>query len=227
MVSKSRAAGSFLGGILGSPTVALLLLGLGALLIFRKDITGALGSISAPTINLPEIKFPEFPEIKFPEFPTFPDFGSFFGFGGNGDQPEEPFETSPEVTEAPECVCGTNIVQDALGGVVVTCKACPEPPPFRDAEMFAKAFPEPFIPTAQEVPPEIVVDPSIGGEFEGGGVSFIGGSISEIPFCNKSIGDIASEFGISASAAANMKFIECENSGGFDFTQPITGSGAA
>jgi len=59
--------------------------------------------------------------------------------------------------------------------------------------------------------------------FIGGGLSFIGGTINEIPLCNLSIGDIAEKFGISASAAANKKFIECEESN-FDFGTN-TGSG--
>jgi len=84
---KAKAAGQFLGGILNNPFVAILLLGVGALLIFREPILRGFSSIGESlgdiNISLPEIKFPEFnfPEITFPEFnfPELPDFSSIFG----------------------------------------------------------------------------------------------------------------------------------------------------
>jgi len=88
MVKKARAAGSFIGGILGNPFLVLGGIVLGALILFRKDITGAFASLGTGisegigdiNIQLPEIKFPEitFPEIKFPEFPDFTDIFSGF-----------------------------------------------------------------------------------------------------------------------------------------------------
>jgi len=73
------AGGSFLGGILGNPIVAIVLLALGGLLIFRKDISGALSNFKLPSLpSLPDITFPSLPDITFPtfEFPTF-EFPSF------------------------------------------------------------------------------------------------------------------------------------------------------
>ncbi len=77
MVKKARAAGSFIGGILGNPFLVLGGILLGALLIFRKDITGAFGSLGSGisqglgdiNINLPSI---ELPSITFPELPSLP-----------------------------------------------------------------------------------------------------------------------------------------------------------
>jgi len=119
--------------------------------------------------------------------------------------PPEPVETSPEVTAAPDCVCGTNIIQDASGAITVNCKACDTPDPFRDAEMFAEDFPEP-IPEPPPLPP-IVIDPEleVEGEFTGGGPSFIGGSIGQTPVTTLfQVLDLFPSF--SASQAANFLF---------------------
>jgi len=103
MVAKK--AGQFLGGILNNPFVALLLLGIGALLIFREPILRGFSSIgeslgdiniSLPDINLPEIKLPEFnlPEFEFPEFKfpeiMLPDFSGLFGQGGITPPAQDP-----------------------------------------------------------------------------------------------------------------------------------------
>jgi len=62
------------------------------------------------------------------------------------------------------------------------------------------------------------------GGFVGGGPSFEGGTIFETDICNKSLGQIAAENGISASAAADMKAQACEDLSFFDFGEN-TGSG--
>jgi len=72
------AGGSFLGGILGNPVVAIVLLAIGALLIFRKDISGALSNFKLPEFpSLPDFSFPDinFPSFEFPSFDfEFPSF---------------------------------------------------------------------------------------------------------------------------------------------------------
>jgi len=208
--------GAAVGGFFTNPVV-LIIAALGfTLFIFRDKISqfvsDAIGGIELPDINLPDINLPsfEFPSFEFPsfDFPSFDfpnpfeDFNlcSLFGIGCDGDTPpDEP--TSPEVLEAPDCVCGTNIVQDAQGQITVTCKACDTPPPFRDAEMFAEDFPEP------PPPPPIVIDPDleVEGDFVGGGPSFIGGSIGQTPVTTLfQVLDLFS--GFSASQAANFLF---------------------
>jgi len=97
-MAKARAAGSFLGGIANNPGIIIIALAIGALLIFRKPITEAFGSLGESITSgiggigtsitegfaglkfpeLPDINFPEFPEITFPEFPDFTDLFSGF-----------------------------------------------------------------------------------------------------------------------------------------------------
>jgi len=127
------------------------------------------------------------------------------------------------------CQCGTSIIQDIQGDVQEKCIICQgqtegpfvkTPAEIAEEQAFINSLNPPAIPIA--VP--IFMPPiELPAGFEGGGPSFIGGSINPVPLCNKSIGQIAEEFGISASAAANMKFIECEESS-FDFGTN-TGSG--
>jgi len=151
-MAKAKAAGSFLGGLFGNPVVALLLLGLGALLIFRKDITNFLdkgiGNITFPDIPNPFEGF-EFPTFTNPfegfEFPTFeiPDFSSIFEgfkmeqedfFKNFQDQFTNLFKTEIEqpqkmvedtgLIDFSKCQCGATIIQDAFGNVFSECKKC-------------------------------------------------------------------------------------------------------
>jgi len=152
--------------------------------------------------------------------------------------------------ERDACKCGTNIIQDIQGDVSETCiSPCPDEPsnggfigptqppePCVDVPLIQGGSfntctgivtppsnggfigpPEPTIEPPFE--PPVVLPPG----FEGGGPSFEGGTIFETDICNKSIGQIAQENGISASAAADMKFQACETSA-FDFGTN-TGSG--
>jgi len=175
-----------------------------------------------------------FTEFEFPkfEFPTF-DFGSFFGGngGGNGlDLPPDVEDTgllTPEQRAA--CGCGTNIIQDIQGDVSETCISPCDIPEEGDPDFIGpiqedKPFmlPEPEPPFEEPDPFEPPVELPVG--FVGGGISFEGGTIFETDICGKSIGQIAIENGISASAAADMKAQACEDLSFFDFGTS-TGSG--
>jgi len=116
MGTKAKAAGQFFGGILNNPFVALLLLGLGIVLIFRGDIRKGFAGIGEGfgniDITLPEIKFPEitFPEFK---FPALPDFTSIFsGFQNQID------DISGQVFKIGESVgefgAGTTITKEGI-----------------------------------------------------------------------------------------------------------------
>jgi len=83
---SARAAGGFLGGITNNPGIVIILVILGIVLIFSKDIAKGIGGLKFPSfefpdINLPDITFPSF-DIDFPsfdfEFPSF-DFSNIFG----------------------------------------------------------------------------------------------------------------------------------------------------
>jgi len=182
----------------------------------------------------------------------FEDFfgGITGGLGGGGAGFPPDVEDIGLMTdeERAACECGTNIIQDIQGDVSETCIPCEGAPGSEGAEIIGGGSTEPICidvpnlltggtfntctgeekfpePPSEPEEPEPPFEPPIDlpPDFEGGGVSFEGGTIFETPLCNKSIGQIAAEFGISASAAANMKFIECEQSD-FDFGTN-TGSG--
>jgi len=166
---KAKSAGSFIGGIFNNPTFLILGALTIALLFFQKDIRNAFGGLAEGfgkiDIQLPEIKFPEFtfPEIKFPDFnfPEFdfpdinidlPDFTSIFaGFQEQIDtglaaikpqvDPERmdvPFPTEEDPMKTIDIVPDFGLRDDPR-------RTKPEPEPtviFRDAERFAKDFPE-------------------------------------------------------------------------------------
>jgi len=237
----ARAGGSFLGGIANNPGIVILGLVLGGLFIFRDKISEAFASvgegfgnidIQLPEIKLPDITFPEFP--KFPEI-TFPDFAGFFtGFQEQQTNFFEQFtnlfksEGIPQPQKMVEdtglidpltCECGSTIVQDAFGNVNQTCNKCAPSgtpsEPFRDAERFAMDFPEEFI-EKPVVQPSVQVQPvlQLPTGFEGGGVSFVGGSIfptgtglSQENIANLSLSDIIDLFNVTASQASNIRGI--------------------
>jgi len=241
---KARAAGSFLGGIFNNPGI-IILGGLAiALLFFQKDIREAFGNLGKINIELPEFKFPEFtfPEITFPTLPEI-NLCTLFGIGCNGDKPPEPvgdlpFPPDVENTglltdeERAACGCGTNIIQDIQGDVSETCIICEIPeegdpdfigPTQPNGDFSLDTFFDEPDPIFDEPEPPFEPPIELPPGFEGGGPSFEGGTIFETDICNKSIGQIAQENGISASAAADMKFQACETSD-FDFGTN-TGSG--
>lgn len=55
------------------------------------------------------------------------------------------------------------------------------------------------------------------GNFKGGGVSFIGGSVNETPIKFLSLGQIIDKFGVSASKARDLQFQARNEGKGFDF----------
>jgi len=61
-------------------------------------------------------------------------------------------------------------------------------------------------------------------QFEGGGISFSGGTIFETPIANLSLSQIIDKFNVTASQAANIKAIAGDDFGDFDFGTN-TGSG--
>jgi len=243
---KAKSAGQFLGGILNNPFVAILLLGIGALLIFREPILRGFTSIgegfgkielpdiTLPTINLPEIKFPEFPEITFPEFPEFkfPEFKfpDFFGGGDELEQPLKMVEDTGLLEDPTVCKCGSSIVQDAFGNVNQTCKACPTDTalPSQDPALNVPVLPagmlggifggitqflgltpaQAFAVEEKDVSVQSFLPDQPTQQFEGGGVSFIGGSIFETPIENLSLNQIINMgLASTASEAANLKAI--------------------
>jgi len=241
MVAKT--AGSFLGGFFNNPgLVAIAGIGL-ALFIFRDKISDFVQK-GFDSFKLPEFPDINFPDIVFPEFPTFPDinfpdinfpeFPPFFGPPAPippppGPIPDEDFPLKGVIT--PE---GCTILPN---GVI----SCPTPPTFDVCATFPELCQdEPFVKTPAEIaeeeafkrslnpptppPPPPIIIPLPPG-FEGGGPSFIGGSITETPItCNSSLGFIIDKLGVTASQASDIRAQACNDFGDFDFGDN-TGSG--
>jgi len=210
MVKASREAGSFLGGGLGgflsSPfglgSLGVVALGV-TLFIFRKQISeffqkgfesiGGLGNINLNLPSLPDITLPSLPELpqgfELPKF-EIPTFNLDFLF------PKAP------LTEAEQ------FDFSGLEGGVSPEPTGVTPDPFRDAAIFAKDFPETFVPIAP-TPEPVTVAPSLLDQiiapFSGGGVSFEGGTIFETPIENLSLSQIIDKFMVTASQAADIR----------------------
>jgi len=236
----ARAAGTGIGAIFNNPTFLIIGALAVGLFIFRDKISGffqsSIDNFELPPINieLPEITFPELPEIEFPDFSDLFDF-----FGGGGNDGNAPIITDNNVPQDLNCPCGTKIVQTADGTVTTTCIACGGgsgelPSEFGPDNIPAECIEIPqigggsfnscsgvFTPAEIDpIIPPIDVDPDIGGDFGGGGPTFIGGSINPISFsCGMSLSQIIDAgLASSASEAANLKFEMCEQEDSdFDF----------
>jgi len=246
-MAKAKAAGSFFGGLFGNPVVALLLLGLGALLIFRKDITNFLdkgiGNITLPDITLPDITLPDI---------TLPDFsGIFEGFqqqqtnffkqftdlftGGGIPQPQKMVEDTG-LDPLASCQCGASIVQDAFGNVNVTCKQCdavdtslPSQDPSLNVPMqegFVGGIGGGLLDFLGLTPAQKFVQEKISGgnlpqgfqQFQTeGSIGNLGFSINPVPIQNLSLSQIIDMFDVTASQAANILAIAKDDFGNFDF----------
>jgi len=231
----AKAAGGFLGGLTNNPGAVIILLGLGALLIFRKDITNFLdkgiGNINLPDINLPDIKFPDF-DFKFPDFDfkfpdiKFPDFS--FDFGDplkdiqtsidnivnqftNLDQPGREMGTTPMPDVIPDTTGGLaerRRAQEEAAERAAAERALEEAGPIGGSEIVSARNELEF--RARQIQniiqPVRQVQTAIPDQtFQGGGISFIGGSVSEIPIERLSLGSIIDRLGVTASQAASLR----------------------
>jgi len=207
-----------------------------------KGINEFFTNFEFPTFEIPTFEFPTF------EFPTFDFGGFFGGNGGdNGlDLPPDVEDTgllTPEQRE--QCKCGTNIIQDIQGDVSETCISPCAPEEGEDdfiGPTQCVDFPvigvgminsctgviTPFGEGGFVGPPEPPEEPEpdepfqppidLPGGFEGGGPSFQGGTIFETNDCFLSLNQLTIKYGISASAAANLKAISCSSQAGSEPT---------
>jgi len=245
MVNKSKAAGSFLGGITNNLGVVGIALGLGALFIFRDKISDffqkGFDSLKFPDINLgdinfPEIKFPEFPSINIFNDPTSSIAGETVPFGDDGSTVTIPADTivNPDGTVSSSTPPILNLDdqsrQEALLQLEINrlrseleneLAAIPASEDISGAE-FTKAINEAEFRARQQDPIRIISDQNVqtdieGNQFSGGGVSFIGGSVTETPIRFLSLGQIIDRFGVSASRAADIRAQALNDFGDFDF----------
>jgi len=220
MVAKQtgQAAGGFFGALANNPGIVAIagiaITVVTTLLIFRKDIANffsGFGQVelpditfpSLPDITFPTFEFPSFPDITFPtfEFPTFefPDFNiefptfefpDIFGGGGGGDPDLPPgFQPNPEFEDDPTMFLPPDPVED-IPGVTVT-ETETETGTLFSVEIGGQPEPEP--------------DPDLD----------ILSGFAFTPFTTLS--DIINQFGVSASAAANLLAEALGNFGGFAF----------
>jgi len=214
-----------------------------------ESISGAIPSFELPDISLPDITFPsfdfDFPEISFPDisFPeiTLPNFDFLGGIFDDGSPPDltDPANEGLIINEEGDLALppDTSLASNLFDNIVdfftpkeeeVIDTQLPSQDPQLNFPTLPPDTPLPFLPPivtgiAPQIDESFTPPVELPVGFEGGGVSFEGGTIREISICNMSLGDIAAKFGISASAAADMKFQECEESD-FDFGTN-TGSG--
>jgi len=190
---------------------------------------------SFPEISFPEL--PSFPEITFPELPsfpeiTFPDFSNLFG-GGAVTPPEQDPAGAPDLSiglaggiqerrraqqeAAALAAIPERDIQDAILGDLTP------------AQKFA-FIERGVIPTGFEVigGELVAISQMVSGaaavqpndldfgvqsflqepqQFTGGGVSFMGGSVSPTPTEFLSLSQIIDQFGVTASQAANLRAI--------------------
>jgi len=151
------------------------------------------------------------------------------GFGGGSDSlrtDDPPFGGQPiePPVMGPCGDCGTRISQDAMGNITTTC-VC-------DGEEFIQA-PESGMKSALEeiIPREQIDGPTLGldqnpltvqseidnQQFQGGGDSFIGGVVREIPISELSLGGIIDRFNVTASQAVNIQAEARNDFDNFDF----------
>jgi len=226
MVSKK--AGQFAGGFFNNPgTLALGALAIG-LIFFAKPITNFLQNAvdnfklpSLPDINFPDfnLDFPDinFPDIKFPDF-NFPDFSFDFGdplkaIQDSIDAITKDFENPLDPGRTPEEQPEIDVIPDFSGrGTRPDPTPDPLPPEvlndpfFGDAELIRIQNEQEFR-RRQDPIAEVMknVQTAIDQTFKGGGVSFIGGSVSEIPLERLSLGQIIDRFDVSASKASSLR----------------------
>jgi len=91
-----------------------------------------------------------------------------------------------------------------------------------DPALLGKSGAAASLPAISDQPVQSFLD--IPQEFKGGGVGFIGGSVTETPIANLSLSQIIDKFNVSASQAANILAIAKDDFGNFDFGSN-TGSG--
>jgi len=227
-----RGAGGFFGGIANNPGIVAIAVILGALVLFSGDIRKAFGSfgenfgtVQLPTIELPSFELPSF-ELPSFELPSF-ELPSF-------ELPEVmlPDITTP-VTDA--FVSAGAGVTDFFGGLQqmfnefvsgITSPFVPlaEPTDFTSVgqagargerggsvDPIEQQFEDVMLQTVQGVTIAPTIETIAG--FEGGGPSFIGGTINETPTEFLSLSQIINKFMVSATEAANIK-LEAEIAGG-------------
>lgn len=220
MVSLTKSAGSFLGGITNNPGSIAILLGLGALILFRKDIretfsgiSKSFGNIGKVDIKLPDISFPSIPQFvpnifgKVDPTVTTPIPSVITGKIFDPRMGEVPLEAAEVRAVIPELIglpdrgfietgpepIGAKSVQDLLNRIAR-----------RDA---AIAPEEQVEPRMDEMAAMVNIPSQIQGQqFFGGGPSFIGGTVFETPITGESsLGFIIDKLGVSASRAASIR----------------------
>lgn len=232
--TAGAGAGGFLGGLFNNPGVLVLGVVAILLLFFQKDIRQAFGSLGEGIsegigglgdidINLPEFNFPDisFPDITFPSFDfpdiTFPSFDFGDPFAGVADffapkveeeRMDVPFGDTDQIIDIVPDVTGgrADRLRDVIDPVIPERDPALDLEP-SDAELFARDFPEPFVPISptpepQPITPSILPEP-ISPITGTGGPSFEGGTIFENPL--DTLSEVIDLFpGITASQAADF-----------------------
>jgi len=198
------------------------------------DLQNALSGLKFPEIKLPDINFPSFPEINFPEFPSINIFndptssiaGETVPFGDDESTVTIPADTivNPDGTVSsstpPLLDLSEEARQEALRQLElnrqrsIAEQALSEIPASEDisgAELNAARIRDEnrareAARTIEDFRSQQNVQTDIeGNQFGGGGISFIGGSVTETPIRFLSLGQIIDRFNVTASQAADIR----------------------
>jgi len=227
---KSKAVGGGIGAFFNNPGALALGALAVALLFFSGDIRKAFGSIGEslgnlkfPDINLPDIKFPDFnldfPDIKFPDFNL--DFGDpFKGIQEGIDNIINQFTNPLDPGREEGSTGDIDVIPDTTGGLAERRRASEEAAAIAEQEKILagagdiggseiiQAQNELIFRARQDPITDIIQNVQTGitdQAFRGGGPSFIGGSVTEIPLERLTLGQIIDRLGVSASRAASLR----------------------
>lgn len=184
-----------------------------------RDLFGAFGG-GIPSVELPKIDIPELPKLP----------NIFPSSGFEQTQPTQEFFDTEALPDPNPTGQGVRIKQFPDGSVTTVLQGVPiedirtpqgekvtSPLSLFDfVNRFASKSP------MIESEPDMRETPNVTSEidnqmFSGGGPSFIGGTVREIPISQMSLGDIIDRFNVTASQASDIRSRARDDFGDFDF----------
>jgi len=151
----------------------------------------------------------------------FPDFSNLFNQNGGGVDPTIPptFDLSEFEKQQALDALEINRLRSQLENDLFDIPASED----ISGSEFASARNANEFRARQEAQLQQALNPGVqtglqtGQQFQGGGLSFIGGSVSEIPIDRLSLGGIIDRFNVTASQASDIRARALDDFGGFDF----------
>jgi len=227
----AKSAGGFLGGIFNNPGIIILGALAVVLLFFQGDIRKAFASLgegisegfgninidlpefNLPDITFPDISFPSFGDISFPQFPNLPP-------GGEAGIPLDPEGVNPPSAPTAPTPIDVALSEGATPQDIAEIIGIDPTDPNQDPTKFLPPVEEPQIisPLGINLTPflglEPTPDPTPTSQLNLGQEQ----PFTEAPLGALSLSAIIDKFMVTASQAANIKFISQQ--GGDPFATP-------